>query len=53
MHIRGVGEGSTTLTLVVNEQGASAEIIEKIDQHSVLKELKKKEKAEKWHQARK
>lgn len=44
---------TATLTRVVEEQGASAEILEKMHQHSVEKELEKKEKAEKWHQATK
>ena len=38
---------------MIEEQGASAEILEKMHQHLVERELEKKEKADKWHQATK
>jgi hypothetical protein len=34
---------------MVEEQGSSASILEKMHQHSVDKEAKKKEKSEDWH----
>jgi hypothetical protein len=44
---------TSALTGEIEDQGASAEILEKMHQHPVDKELEKKEKAEKWLQATK
>ena len=40
---------TSTLSRVIEEQGSSAEILEKMHQHSVDKEVTKKNKADKWH----
>ena len=44
---------TSALTRAIEDQGASAEILEKMHQHAVEKAIEKKEKAEKWHQATK
>ena len=44
---------ASTLTRVIEEQGSTASILEKMHQHVIDKDVEKKEKSEKWHQSTK
>jgi hypothetical protein len=42
---------TSALTRAIEDQGGSAEILEKMHDYAIAKEAEKKEKSEKWHQA--